>query len=388
MVSHKTPTFPLTLGEDGRGRQLAKILAPPTLRPGEILVAVRTDRSYTAARRSGKVDRFGPTRIIAEGRWAHGDAGRIASGPDLLMAVQPGSAWYSLGGDGVGIWSWVRPTGEVISLSATWRKANPQEAIPLLRELGALACLPPDTGWRSQLAELESQFGGAPAPVPEVPPAPSIADDRQMASASTALAGVERAAMDGVFGPLTEWAATAQFLREWLHLAGAVRPHFERDLKAGLSGVVEGGAAQRREAAWACKGATIGASFAADQAHLRLELAREKLGRLEAAQAAFVDRDEAVRAYAWHAECQADFAAASRAGVVADTCWRAAELAAQEDPRSGGEAWAYAQKLTARLARADRIAADLGGRRPALSGVYAGHSRTDHRTGKALPPVA
>jgi hypothetical protein len=211
MISHATPTFPLTLGEDGRGRQFVKIHAAPVLRVGEVLTVVRTDRSYTSSRRSGRVERYGPTRVIAEGRWAHGDAGAICGGPDLLLAVMPGAAWFSVGGDGVGRWSWVRATGEVVSMTATWRKENPQEAIPFLQELGALPCLPPDKGWRSQLAELEAQFGGAPAPAPEIltQAEKAAADARQLASVSVP-AGIGRGFVEAaVAGRAIAGAASA-----------------------------------------------------------------------------------------------------------------------------------------------------------------------------------
>lgn len=159
MVIVQPPTVPLVLGESGRGRNLVNILQAPRLREGEILLLVRTSRKYTSSRLSGKIELYGPVRVIAEGRWAHGDAGAICGGPDMLLAVQPGAAIFSFGGDSVGHWTWVRPDGEMISISSRFRDENPQEALALLRELTALPALPPEKGWRKQLAAIEARFG-------------------------------------------------------------------------------------------------------------------------------------------------------------------------------------------------------------------------------------
>lgn len=160
MVIVESPTvFPLVLGETGRGRNSVHILQAPRLRDGERLLLVQTSRKYTSSRLSGKIELYGPARVIAEGRWAHGDAGAIAHGPDMLLAVQPGAAIFAIGGDGIGHWTWVRPTGEMISVSSRWRDENPQAVMELLWELTALPDLPPEKGWRKQLAAIEARFG-------------------------------------------------------------------------------------------------------------------------------------------------------------------------------------------------------------------------------------
>lgn len=163
-----TPTFPLTLGEAGRGRRLITIHHPPALREGEVLVAVFTNRDYTKWRRSGKIERHGPTRIIAEGSWAHGDAGATASGPDQLLAVRPGACWLAVGGDGVAWWGMCRADGTIHKMNVTERNDDPQTAAPFVRELVALPDFPPTSKWRAWLAEHEAAFGGAPTPIPTI----------------------------------------------------------------------------------------------------------------------------------------------------------------------------------------------------------------------------
>jgi hypothetical protein len=164
------PTFPLTLGEAGRlPRRLITIQHAPVLRDGEVLVVVYTDRTWK--RRSGKIERFGPTRIIAEGTWAHGDAGNVANGPDMLLAVRPGACWSALGGNGVVWWFWCRPDRSVVRLCRQDRDDDPQGVAPLVRELVNLPDFPVD-GYavkvREWLAAHEAAFGGAPTPLPTI----------------------------------------------------------------------------------------------------------------------------------------------------------------------------------------------------------------------------
>lgn len=178
--------YPLTLGEAGRGRAPVTLIAPPALRAGEVLVLVRTDRSYTRHRRNGRITRYGPTRVVAEGAWAHGDAGNIASGPDQLLAVSPGACWFAVGGNGVGHWSWCRPSGEIVTLSGQQRDSDPQGSLPLLRELTALAAFPADSKWREKLAEYEASFGGGLAPAPSIESF-STREERRAVAAGTVL---------------------------------------------------------------------------------------------------------------------------------------------------------------------------------------------------------
>lgn len=160
------PTFPLTLGEPGRGRRLITIQHAPALREGEVLVAVRTDRTWK--RRSGKIERHGPTRVIAEGMWAHGDAGNVAAGPDMLLAVRPGACWFYHGGDGVAWWGWCAADGTVREISKEQRESEPQTAAPFVRELVDLPDFPVVSKVRQWLAEHEAAYGAAAPPVPVI----------------------------------------------------------------------------------------------------------------------------------------------------------------------------------------------------------------------------
>ena len=161
------PTFPLSLGEEGRSpRRHITILHAPVLRDGEVLVAVHTDRTWK--RRSGKIERHGPTRIIAEGTWCHGDAGNVANGPDLLLAVRPGACWMASGGNGIGWWYWCRPDGTILRLCKADRESDPQGVAPFVRELVSLPEFPAVSVLREWLAAHESAFGGAPTPIPVV----------------------------------------------------------------------------------------------------------------------------------------------------------------------------------------------------------------------------
>jgi len=108
-----TSTAPIELGEAGRGRSLHKLIfkggscdgAPVTFKgiPGTNLslaeptsegglhVAIFTSRTYTrgCARR---VKLFGAAQQLALGVWAHGDAGRIGDGEDVLVRFPRGAA--------------------------------------------------------------------------------------------------------------------------------------------------------------------------------------------------------------------------------------------------------------------------------------------------------
>jgi hypothetical protein len=108
-----TSTAPIELGEAGRGRNLHKLIfkggacdgAPVTFKAipgtnlslaeptseGDLHVAIFTSRTYTrgCARR---VKLFGAARLVARGMWAHGDAGRIGDGEDVLVRFPRGEA--------------------------------------------------------------------------------------------------------------------------------------------------------------------------------------------------------------------------------------------------------------------------------------------------------
>ena len=108
-----TSTAPIELGESGRGRTLHRLifkggscdgcavafkaipgtnlsLAEPTSE-GDLHVAIFTSRTY-ARGCSRRVKLFGAAQQVALGVWAHGDAGRIGDGEDVLVRFPRGEA--------------------------------------------------------------------------------------------------------------------------------------------------------------------------------------------------------------------------------------------------------------------------------------------------------
>lgn len=135
------PTFPLTLGEQGRGRNLTTLIRAPRVDEGrgEALVAVWTSRHYKRGV-GGTISAYWPAREIISGTWAHGGAGRLASGQDAIFAVKPGAVIAARGGDGILVYGWCPIGGDTWKTLRTDRaEENLQGSLGDLREI--VACL-------------------------------------------------------------------------------------------------------------------------------------------------------------------------------------------------------------------------------------------------------
>lgn len=135
------PTFPLNLGEPGRGRNLTTLIRAPRIDEGqgEALVAVWTSRHYKRGV-GGAINSYGPVREIISGTWAHGLAGNTASGKDALFAVKPGAVILARGGDNVVVYGWCPIGGDTWKTLRTDRaEENLQKSLDDLREI--VACL-------------------------------------------------------------------------------------------------------------------------------------------------------------------------------------------------------------------------------------------------------
>lgn len=66
----------------------------------DVLVRVSSDGTYTRSRRGESAAWLGRPRLLAEGKGADGDAGRIGSWTDVLWHLAPGEAVLVLFGDG------------------------------------------------------------------------------------------------------------------------------------------------------------------------------------------------------------------------------------------------------------------------------------------------
>lgn len=121
-------TLPFTLGETGRGRETVAVQCQdPTLTDVEyltvrggpvilrastgkqrgVLIRLNTRGAYTKGSCGEIAPIWGKVTTLAAGRWAEGDAGRVAAGPDALLHVE-GPAFIRAclqGGSGKG-WGW------------------------------------------------------------------------------------------------------------------------------------------------------------------------------------------------------------------------------------------------------------------------------------------
>lgn len=179
-------TLPFTLGETGRGRETVSVQCQdPTLTDVEyltvrggpvilrastgkqrgVLLRVRTSGAYTKKSCGEITPMWGKVTTLAAGRWAEGDAGRVAHGPDALLHVEDAAFIRVLlqGGSAKG-WGWrcvvVTPAG------AVWMGTTPElcgvitsDERPdltkvvrqMLAEIEPPAEAPPEGHWRIML---------------------------------------------------------------------------------------------------------------------------------------------------------------------------------------------------------------------------------------------